>query len=164
MFTFQGVVYESKRRPQTQSVYDYFRDGILLRVIDVPLLSSLARQEIEMDAKGKFATRSFTWFPSHNIKSFQERGWAPCNGLRTMLKMRTETVPEYAYRYEDNGTFTYIAYDHQGLIAYTYGYTIGDSAVTWTIYKVQNGVAKPGKAHQIQLAAPFDPCGIAPSI
>ena len=163
-FTFQSVVYETKRRANTTSLHDYFRDGKLIRVIDVPLNSSLARQEIELDGSGKQATRSFVWFPSHNIKSFEARAWAPCNGLRTVLKMRTETIPEYAYRYEDNGTFTYIAYDQMGLIAHTYSYAIGESAVTWTIYKPQNGVAKPGKAQQIQLAAPFDPCGIAPSI
>ena len=134
-----------------------------MRVIDVPLKSSLARQEIEMDETGKFATRSYAWFASHNIKTYQARAWAPCNGLQTDLKMRTETLPEYAYRYEDNGTFTYTCYDLQGLISYTYRYVVGETTVTWTSYKVQNGFAKPHKMRQIPLGRPFDPCGIAPS-
>ncbi len=163
-FTFQSVVYETKRRANTASLYDYFRDGRLIRVIDVPLNSSLARQEIEMDESGKQASRSFVWFASHNIKAFTDRGWAPCNGTRTMLKMRTETVPEYAYRYEDNATFTYISYNSDGLADYSFRYTIGETAVIWTAYKVQNGLAKPGKVQQIKLASPFFPCGFAPSI
>jgi hypothetical protein len=162
VFTFQSVVYACKRRPFTD-VWEYSRDGQLIRLIEVKMDAANPRSEVEIDGATRQILRSFTWFSDHNIKAFLDRGMPPCNAIRLDFKMQDATRMAYSYAYDAHGTYTFSNYDADGLLEYTYLYKVGSPDVIHTRYKVKKSGAKPLKTQTWHLPLPFDPCGFPPS-
>ncbi len=164
LFPFQSINYQCKLRSNAQNTYDYTWDGKLERTIVVQMDSSGTEHEVEMDESGRIAIRTFTWFPSHEIKEFHDRKGLECHAISRAYRMRAPEIWEYHYVFQDDMEGIYTNYDAAGRVEYIYGYELGSREVSHAIYKVINGVSTSRKTKKILLEKPFDPCGPAPAI